>query len=117
MKYIRHAIPVLSILAVACLVIMGCSSRNTEPIKGKAFDAKNANVVNGEKVFMMHCHKCHPHGEAGLGPAITSNPAPQFIKRFQVRHGLGVMPSFTDSEISDKDLKDISSYLRALKSY
>jgi mono/diheme cytochrome c family protein len=61
--------------------------------------------------------KCHPAGEAGLGPAINSNPAPQFIKRFQVRHGLGVMPCFDNEEISAADLRDISKYLRNWKSY
>ncbi len=44
--------------------------------------------------------KCHPGGEAGLGPALNWNPAPGFIKKFQVRHGLGVMPSFKSNEIS-----------------
>lgn len=64
-----------------------------------------------------YLQKCHPAGEAGLGPAINSNPAPQFLKRFQVRHGLGVMPSFTKNEISTDDLRDISEYLKAWKRY
>jgi mono/diheme cytochrome c family protein len=81
------------------------------------FGIADAGVVNGEKAFMKHCDKCHPGGEAGLGPAVNSNPAPQFIKRFQMRHGLGVMPSFTGEEISKSDLQDISKYLKALRSY
>jgi hypothetical protein len=56
-------------------------------------------------------------GEAGLGPAVNSNPAPQFAKRFQMRHGLGVMPSFTKEVISKKDLHDISKYLKRWKAY
>jgi len=94
-----------------------CSSRKAEPHKGETFQAKDEQVANGEKVFMQHCQKCHPGGEAGLGPAINSNPAPQFIKRFQMRHGLGVMPSFTEKEISEDNLKEISAYLKALKEY
>jgi mono/diheme cytochrome c family protein len=66
---------------------------------------------------MMHCQKCHPGGEGGLGPAINPNPAPGFIKRFQMRHGLGVMPGFNKNEISKKDLKDISKYMKAWKHY
>jgi mono/diheme cytochrome c family protein len=64
---------------------------------------------------MAHCQKCHPGGEGGLGPALNSNPAPQFIYRFQMRHGLGVMPAFKKDEISKRDLKDISKYLKAWK--
>ena len=62
---------------------------------------------------MAYCQKCHPSGEAGLGPSINANPAPQFIKRFQMRHGLGVMPGFKKDEISKSDLHDISKYLKA----
>ena len=93
-----------------------CSaSRKSEPIVGKSFVAANAKIKHGQELFMMHCEKCHPGGEAGLAPAINSNPAPGFIKNFQVRHGLGVMPSFKSNEISKSDLKDISAYLKARK--
>jgi mono/diheme cytochrome c family protein len=97
--------------------ILSCSSRKSEPVREKEFLSDNSSVINGEKVFMIHCHKCHPAGEAGLGPAINSNPAPQFVKRFQMRHGIGVMPSFTRNEISKADLRDISQYLKAWKKY
>jgi mono/diheme cytochrome c family protein len=106
----------LIILCYSCFLIT-CSSRKAEPLKQKAFVARNESIANGEKVFMMHCQKCHPGGEAGIGPALNSNPAPPFIKRFQVRHGLGVMPSFKEEEISKNDVKDISKYLKAWKRY
>ncbi len=100
-----------------CLVYFSCASRKSEPVKGKEFASANKEIQKGESLFMKYCQKCHPGGEAGLGPAINSNPAPQFIKRFQMRHGLGVMPSFTKDELSKKDLKAISQYLKAWKSY
>jgi mono/diheme cytochrome c family protein len=96
---------------------LSCSSRKSEPVKEKEFSSDKSSVINGEKVFMIYCHKCHPAGEAGLGPAINSNPAPQFVKRFQMRHGIGVMPSFTRKEISKADLRDISQYLKAWKKH
>ena len=109
----------LSIVVVVLVSILfeSCMMRKSEPVTGKEFLPKEEGVVNGERVFMQHCQKCHPAGEAGLGPAINSNPAPQFIKRFQMRHGLGVMPSFKKNEISKKDLHDISAYLKAWKHY
>jgi mono/diheme cytochrome c family protein len=99
------------------LITSSCASRKAEAIKGKPFVAASERVANGERVYMLHCQKCHPGGEAGLGPAINSNPAPQFIKRFQMRHGIGVMPSFKRDEISKSDLRDISKYLKAWKHY
>lgn len=107
-----------TIIIIAGIIFMvSCVSRKAEPIKGKQFIPANERIANGERVYMMYCQKCHPGGEAGLGPAINSNPAPQFVKRFQMRHGLGVMPAFKKEEISKKDLRDISKYLRAWKHY
>jgi mono/diheme cytochrome c family protein len=99
---------------IICLTVFSCASRKSTPITGKELVTKNERVVNGERVFMAHCQKCHPGGEGGLAPSINANPAPQFIKRFQMRHGLGVMPSFKKEEISKSDLRDISIYLKAL---
>jgi mono/diheme cytochrome c family protein len=58
---------------------------------------------------MTHCHKCHPGGEAGLGPSVLHKPG--FAKRLQVRHGLGTMPSFNRKEISKQELDAIIKYL------
>ena len=99
------------------VLLTNCSMRKSEPIKGKYFTPASEEVSNGERVYMMHCQKCHPGGEAGLGPSINANPAPQVNKRFQIPHGLGVMPSFKKDEISKSDLRDISKYLKAWKRY
>ncbi|WMJ73088.1 cytochrome c [Cytophagaceae bacterium ABcell3] len=91
-----------------------CAPRKSEPI-ASPLEIKSEEVLEGQKLFMHYCHKCHPHGEAGLGTAINNNPSPQFMKRFQVRHGLGVMPSFDTEKISREELRNISAYLRALQ--
>lgn len=105
------------ILYAIALFTLACASRRSEPVKQKMFASADQAVLHGEELYMMHCQKCHPAGEAGLGPALSSNPAPQFVKRFQMRHGLGVMPSFKPEEISTDDLKDISAYLKAWNQY
>ncbi|MHA4739127.1 c-type cytochrome [Dyadobacter sp. MSC1_007] len=105
------------IWASALLLATSCASRRSEPVKGRSFNANRSEVVHGEQLFMIHCQKCHPGGEGGLGIAINSNPAPGFVKRLQMRHGLGVMPAFSKKELSRSDLKDISSYMRAWKHY
>ena len=105
-------------LAIASLmVISSCALRRSEPIKGIAFHAEDTRVRNGEIVYMDKCQKCHPGGEGGLGPGINPLPVPSFIKQFQIRHGLGVMPAFKKDEISKQDLKDITRYLHAWKHY
>jgi mono/diheme cytochrome c family protein len=71
-----------------------------------------ADVQEGEKLYMQYCQKCHPDGEGGLGPSIFYLPG--FAKKFQVRHGLGVMPDFDENVISDAELNKIVAYLKAL---
>jgi mono/diheme cytochrome c family protein len=72
-------------------------------------------AARGQIVFMKNCHQCHPGGEAGLAPAINNKPFPEFLKKFQVRHGLGAMPSFSDGRISDDELDDLMEYLKTLR--
>jgi mono/diheme cytochrome c family protein len=116
----KQVIVLLLSIAVATLLgtlVPSCTVRKSEPLTGKEFVPENERIANGERVYMANCQKCHPSGEAGLGPNINWNPAPGFIKRFQMRHGLGVMPGFKKNEISKKDLHDISKYMHAWKHY
>ena len=116
MRSRKHAVVSLTLLYAVWVLMHSCASRKSEPLTGDVFTSSDPHVLNGEKVYMLHCQKCHPGGgEGGLGPAINSNPSPGFVKRFQVRHGLGVMPSFDKSEIATDDLQDIASYLKAWK--
>lgn len=96
----------------AMLTILSCAVRKTQPITGKVVDVSDPRVQHGQVLYHTHCQRCHPAGEAGLGPGVTSKPG--FAKRFQIRHGLGTMPSFKKNELSKKDLKDIALYLREL---
>jgi len=106
------------ILIAGAMLLQFCSaSRKSEPIVGRSFVVSTEKVKHGQELFMTNCNKCHPGGEAGLAPAINWNPAPAFIKKFQVRHGLGVMPSFKADEISKSDLNDIVAYLKARKKF
>jgi mono/diheme cytochrome c family protein len=111
-------IVVVTVILFTGIFFYSCAARVSEPITQKQFLAASEEIANGEKVYMANCQKCHPAGgEGGLGPSLLHNPAPQFIKRFQMRHGLGAMPGFRPKEISRKDLHDISKYLKAWKHY
>jgi mono/diheme cytochrome c family protein len=102
------------VICVCSIIMFGCAMRRSEPLKG-TFVPETAEVEHGQILYNEYCQKCHPEGEGGLGPDINWNPAPTFIKKFQVRHGLGVMPSFKSNEISKDDLKAIGKYMKAYK--
>lgn len=99
---------------LALFLLGACSARRSEPIRGP-LDVSEAKVAHGRAVYMAKCNKCHPGGDAGLGPAINNKPLPDFMVRFQTRHGLGTMPSFGKDEIPDGDLEDVTAYLKALR--
>lgn len=108
LKYPFHFLAVIILVGAFAA---NCSTRRSLPLEGPL--TLTEQEQQGEKIFMQHCQRCHPHGEAGLGPAI--NPAPSFGKRFQIRHGLGAMPAFDEDLISDKELDQVVSYLQVLK--
>jgi mono/diheme cytochrome c family protein len=99
--------------AVLVIVCTGCGTARRRPPLA-APPALNQQAAAGQLAFMEKCNKCHPGGEAGLGPALNDKPFPDFLKRFQVRHGLGVMPHFPKEALSDEQLDGILEYLKAL---
>ena len=110
-KSIFSPVPIIFVIGV---LFIACSVRRSEPFRGP-LSLENSQVKKGQIAYMKNCQKCHPIGEGGLGPALNVNPAPTFIKKFQVRHGLGVMPSFKKDEISKDELNAIAFYMRELK--
>lgn len=96
-------------------IAVGCgSARRGEPIAG-ALASLSTEERAGREVFMQACYQCHPGGMAGLGPAINDKPLPGWLIKTQVRQGLGAMPSFDESELSETDLDALVAYLAALK--
>lgn len=111
----KSGIGSLSALVLAGWLFVGCgTARRGHPVQ-PAFEPASTQIAEGQRVFMRYCNGCHPGGEGGLGPAINNKPLPDWLIRFQVRHGLGVMPSFSDEVISDQELRDLSRYLVALR--
>lgn len=98
-------------LAAALLLSTGCgSARRGEPLVGdKALP--NAGIALGQRVFDLNCSQCHPGGEGGLGPALNNKPLPGWLIKFQVRNGLGVMPSFSSQQISGEELDALTRYM------
>lgn len=107
-------------IAVILLVLVALSAcgtaRRGEPIAGP-MRLDDPSVQRGKLLFDTHCYKCHAQGEGGMAPAINDKPLPRFLMRFQTRHGLGTMPSFSDKEIGDRELEDILNYIVALRQH
>lgn len=103
------------LLVLSVLLAAGCgSARRSEPLVGQhALD--DPVLARGEQVFAIHCHQCHPRGEAGLGPAINNKPLPGWLIKFQIRNGLGVMPSFSSEQIPPGELDAVVRYLKELR--
>jgi len=103
-------------IAVAATLSACGSARRSEPFVGAtALTPPNDRIALGERVFDRNCSQCHPGGEAGLGPALNDKPLPQFAMHIQVRNGVGAMPRFSSAEISDAELKAVTSYLAWLR--
>jgi mono/diheme cytochrome c family protein len=102
-------------LVMASFLSAGCgSARRSEPIKG-AVAINDPRVAHGRDVWMMKCNRCHPGGEAGLGPATNDKPLPEFLIATQIRTGLGAMPAFTKAEMSDADVAAVIAYMKAIR--
>lgn len=113
MRWAATAAGALTILGL--LACAACSSaRRGEPLVGP-FVARGEAELAGRRVFMRACHECHPGGMAGLGPALNDKPLPRWLIRFQVRNGLGAMPSFDESQITGDELDALADYLVALR--
>jgi mono/diheme cytochrome c family protein len=114
LQTIKHRI-LLTAFAALLLLVQACgSSRRSEPIRGP-LALESAKLEQGKVVFMEHCHKCHPGGETGLGPALNNKPAPGFLIRIQVRNGLGAMPGFNRELISNEEMDGLVAYVKALR--
>jgi mono/diheme cytochrome c family protein len=117
MKRLNHMYPGLKLFIAAglLLLVQACgSSRRSEPIRGP-LALETEKLQQGQVVFMEHCHKCHPGGETGLGPALNNKPVPGIMLRLQIRQGLGAMPGFDRELISSEEMDQLVAYVKALR--
>lgn len=108
---------ILSILIFPTLFVGGCTRINSGAPAVAPMPVTDPQVKLGQQVFFEHCQQCHPSAESGIGPGIVDKPLPDGIIRFQVRHGIGQMPAFSEKIIDDTELTALIEYLNALRNY
>jgi len=102
---------------LGALLLGGCSGavqRVGEPFS-RAPEVETEQIALGQRVFMQHCHQCHPHGEGGIAPMLNDRAFPRLLVDLQVRHGFGAMPAFPRSVITNEELGALNEYMRALR--
>ena len=104
----------ICLLSLALLFQSCGTARRSEPFRGP-MSLTDSEVARGLLVFKEHCHRCHPGGEAGLGPSLNDKPLPGFLMRIQIRKGLGAMPGFKKDKISADDLDRLIAYMKAVR--
>jgi mono/diheme cytochrome c family protein len=77
----------------------------------------NPRLAEGQLIFMQHCNQCHVGGAAGLAPSLNDKRLPTWFIKFQVRHGLGAMPAYSERVVDDSQLDDVVTYIRYLRQH
>ena len=78
-------------------------------------EALPEDLQRGKVLFEEYCATCHPNGMTGVGLAIVNKPLPEFLIKFQIRNGVGVMPAFGEDELTDEEVDQIAEYLVYLR--
>ena len=94
---------------------IGCGTAKRDEPTTPPLTLRPSAIASGAQTFAEHCYQCHPGGAAGIGPALNNKPLPGWAMKFQVRHGLGTMPGFSQQQIADDELDDLVAYLKALR--
>jgi mono/diheme cytochrome c family protein len=103
----------IAVSSVLLAAIAACGAgRQSEPVRGKTVQL-DAKELAGQRVFMRECNGCHPQGSGGVGPALNNKPVPAAAIKLQVRDGLGAMPAFSASMISDEELAALVAFMSA----
>lgn len=76
------------------------------------------NAARGQAIYRTYCYGCHAM-EAKFGPVVGAEfqakyPSDAAIAD-AIRNGRAPMPSFPEGTLSDADLADLTTFLRALK--
>jgi mono/diheme cytochrome c family protein len=99
------------------IVATGFGPRGSD---GAAMNAQRASppaggdATRGRAAFDGICGRCHPHGNADVGPRLIGLNWPEARVREQVRHGRRTMRPISPARLPDDRLDDVIAYLRTI---
>ena len=99
------------VVAVVAFGTLGCGSARRGPLAGAPVTPDTVAEKRGERLFFKHCSRCHPGGEAGLGPALNNKPLPELAIETQIRQGIGAMPAFSEDQLSEQQVEAIAEFV------
>lgn len=107
----------ISLLLIALLFGLRLSSCSAPKIilLAEEVEMPTKDLRQGRALFNEYCATCHPGGMGGLGLGIINKPLPGSLIRFQIRNGIGVMPAFNESMLTDEQVENISDYIVYLR--
>jgi mono/diheme cytochrome c family protein len=103
------------LIAAAVALVAACGPQRRGALVGRPVVPDTAAERRGERLFFRHCSRCHPGGEAGLGPALNDKPLPEGAVETQIRAGVGSMPAFPDRVLDDEQVSAIADYVTELR--
>ena len=90
--------------AFLCTMLLVGASGRAQPVRAQSAGEWRS----GEAIYRESCRYCH---DTGVGVVITGRKlAPEYIA-FNVRNGMGAMPSFRQSELPKAELERIVRYV------
>lgn len=116
-RLLIHLAGVVAGMASAVTLVGGCAAARRPNVIPDPQLRINPRLAEGQRVFMRYCNQCHVNGAAGVGPSLNDKWLPAFFVKFKVRSGIGQMPRFPESTLSDARLEDILRYLNYLHSH
>ncbi len=75
----------------------------------------SSTATEGQVIFDRTCGRCHPGGNARIGPRLAARADTEAHVRTVVRNGEGTMRPIPTSRVSDGDLVKVFAYLRAIR--
>lgn len=100
---------------MVCLAITGASCQQRNASTELQTEALDPQARQGQALFAHYCDKCHPGGNARIGPSLAKKDLSREVIRVQVRSGKGIMPAFDKIKISDPNLDAIVKYIQSLE--
>jgi mono/diheme cytochrome c family protein len=101
----------LGVALAGVLLLAACAAPKTP---APAALPAQADVGQGEALYVQYCAACHGQNAEGTAVAIAlpGHTEQQVVR--QVRRPMGKMPAFAASQISDKDLELIARFITSL---